>query len=229
MAEKDLKALEDDARRIADPAKRAEHMRLIGKMRRSMEMPKETGRSTRPSFGFGPPLFQGYRIGTWVRLLLGVVAFLALCFSLILIMTSVAILLEGHWTLRSGVLLGSALFVAAISVASLYVLSRERMEPVPNDQQRLIIKEFARRKLKFQLSVLGMMGLVAANFVFDWPLSSSIPFSGYWVTALFFIGYLLLGKVFWRCPSCSAQLSFTNKYADRQSIRTCPYCHARLQ
>lgn len=90
-----------------------------------------------------------------------------------------------------------------------------------------IAKRFARQKLLFQLCALGLFAFMLLAI---W-LGRALP-KGYvvaFVTVGFFGGYWVLGRTFWRCPACGARLSFTSRYLDRQSINSCPGCHATLQ
>jgi len=164
-----------------------------------------------------------------LKLGLGSVVFLALCVSLIFLVLPIGRLLEGDTSTGTFILWVIAL-VAMITLATLlYILGRKSKKEREEIERSPIARQFAKQKLRFQISSLVLIASTVLTIVITAPFAKSYPAIAYIVSASFFFGYWILGRVFWRCPGCGVRLSFMLRWSDHQSIENCPSCHVKLQ
>jgi ribosomal protein S27AE len=229
MKEEELNALERDAKALRDPNDRAEALKALAELRAAQsdfELELKTAARTVPR----SPDFRNFSLVKLVKLIFGAAAFLALCASLIFLVMPVGRLLEGDTSPGTLSQLSVALSAVAAFAMLLYVLGRKSQTERDALERNPIARQFARQKFMFQLSALGLLAVT----VFTIVLTASALKEYRSVAALivplgFLFGYWLLGQKFWRCPACGHQLSFMRRHMDRQSIQSCPSCHATLQ
>ncbi len=166
-----------------------------------------------------------------VKLFFGAMTFIALCFSLIFLVLTAAVIVDGDTSAKAFVALSISQAAVASSSAILYLLARKSKKERFAQERNPISLQFAKQKILFQLSVFGLI-IFTVFVIFLTTTIKENRFAHYIIffnSCFFFFAYWLLGRMFWYCPGCGARLSFTNKYTDRQYIQSCPHCHARLQ
>lgn len=231
MKEEELNALEKDTKALRDPGGREEALKALAELRAAQsnfELELKAAAHTIPR----PPDFKNFNLVKLVKLLFGAAAFVALCASLIFLVMPVGLLLEGDTSTGTYSLLSAALSAVATSAAILYLLGRKSQKERAALERNPIAKQFAKQKLLFQISALGLFALTVTAIVLARPFLLQYRVAPHVVSfsfVLYFLGYWLLGRKFWRCPACGVRLSFMRKHRDRQSIQNCPSCHATLQ
>lgn len=176
-----------------------------------------------------PPHFAGSTPLGLVKLLAGALVFLALCGSLIYLVLPVGRVLDGDVGISSITQLVIALALVSLTSTALYLLARK---PRPEREAlagSLVAKQFAKRKLHFQLSSLGLVALAILGMLIAVKGFQAGKASAYITVAFVAVGYWLLGRTLWRCPACGYRLSFLRRYHDTQAIKHCPACHVQLQ
>ncbi len=175
------------------------------------------------------PHFANFRAIAFVKLIFGAIVFLALCGSFIYLVVPVGRILEGDVDISSATQLAIALSLVSATAMALYFLARKPHAERDALAGSLVEKQFARRKLYFQLSSLGLVALAVCGMAIARKLlhvESSIILP---TLAFIGLGYWALGRTLWRCPACGHRLSFLRRYQDTQAIGNCPACHVQLQ
>lgn len=228
MNEKEIDALEKNAMLLRSAKDREEALKAVAELRSLRTIldreAKFAVRKTPRS-----PDFRDFSFVKLVKLAFGAVAFLALCASLIFFALSVGYLLEGDTSTGTFTLLSIALSAIAATATILYLLGRKSQTERDVLERNPIARQFAKQKLLFQISALGLLVFTVFAITITASAVKEYGVAPYVVTFAFFFGYWLIGRKFWRCPSCGHQLSFLGKSIDRQSIQSCPSCHATLQ
>lgn len=176
-----------------------------------------------------PPHFEDVTPPALVKLIAGAVVFLAMCGALIFLVVSLGRLVGGNIGATAINQFAIALSSVIVSATVLYLLARKPRAEREALAENSIARQFAKRKLYFQLSSLGIVALSIAAMVISvkvYRVESSIELV---VVAVIFVGYWMLGRTFWRCPACGHQLSFLHRGSDTQAIKKCPNCDAQLQ
>jgi hypothetical protein len=228
LPEEELGTLERDARALHNPKYREAALKALAELKKAQAdfelQLKTAARGVRLS-----PDFKDLGLIKLVKLVLGAVTFLVLCASLIFVVLPVGQLLEGDTSSGTFMLLLAALSAVATSAAILYLLGRKSKKERDELDRDPIAGKFARQKLLFQISTLGLLAFTVTAIVLTRMVIREYPPVIYGAVFFFAFGYWLLGRKFWRCPACGYQLSFSRKLVDRQSIQSCPSCHATLQ
>lgn len=228
MKEEELNALERDAKALRDPKDREEALKALAELRAAQsdfEIKLKAAVRTVPR----SPDFKNFSLVKLVKLVFGAAAFLALCASLIFLVLPIGHLLEGDTSTGTFTLLSLALSAIAASAAFLYLLGRKSQEEREALERNPIARQFAKQKLLFQLSALGLLAFTVLAVVLTASVLKEYRVAPYVVSFGFLFGYWVLGQKFWRCPGCGTRLPFMRRYRDRQSIQNCPSCHATLQ
>lgn len=235
MKDEELNALERDSKALRDPKDRAEALKALTELRaadaelKKVQAKFELERKAAVRTALRSSDFKNYSIGKFVKLLFGAVAFLALCASLIFLALPVGHLIEGDTSGGTFTLLAIALSAVAASATILHLLSRKSEKEREALERNPVARQFAKQKLLFQLSALGLFAFTVLAIVLTASFLKKYSVAPYILSFSFLFVYWLLGRKFWRCPGCGAQLSFMNRHRDRQSIQNCPSCHATLQ
>ena len=231
MKEEELNALERDAKALRDPKDREEALKALAELRAAQSnFERELKAAARTVVR--SPDFKNYNISKFVKLVFGAAAFIALCASLIFLVMPVGLLLEGNTSTGAFTLLSAALSAVVASAAILYLLGRKSQEERDALERNPTARQFAKQKLLFQISTLGLFAVTVTAIVLTRQLLLQyrvVPYVVSFSFVLIFFGYWLLGRKFWRCPACGIRLSFMHRSRDRQSIENCPSCHATLQ
>lgn len=228
MKEEELNALERDAKALRDPKLREEALKALAELKAAQsnfELEKQSAARVVPR----PPDFKNYSIGKFVRLLFGVAVFFALCISLMSLVLPIGRLLAGDISGATFALLMIIISAIAVSAMTLYLLSRKAQKERETLERNPIAKQFAKQKLLFQISALGLLVLTVFSIIFTASVIQEHRATAYVMSGSFLFAYWLLGRKFWRCPGCGTRLSFMTRYTDRQSVQKCSTCHATLQ
>lgn len=228
MKEEELITLERDAKTLCDTKDREEALNALAELKAGQSNFECEIRTTDRAV-LRSPGFRSYGFIKFVKLVFGAMAFLTLCASLIFLMISIGSLLDGNASTATLTLLSASLSAAAGSSAILYFMGRKSPEEKEALDRNPVARQFAQQKLLFQLLTLGLLALTVMAIALTAFVITEYRVASYILSFTFFFGYWLLGRTFWRCPACGVRLSFMNKHQDRQSIQSCPNCHATLQ
>src|SRR5581483_10955317 len=124
MNEEELNALERDAKALRDAKLREDALKALAELRAAQsnfELEKQAAARAVPR----SPDFKNYSIGKFVKLLFGVVAFLALCISLMSLVLPIGRLVEGDTSGGTFAVLMIVISAIAVSAMTLYLLSRK--------------------------------------------------------------------------------------------------------
>lgn len=176
-----------------------------------------------------PPHFAGSTPLRFLKLLAGALVFLILCGLLIYLVFPVGRVLDGDVSISSITQLVIALALVSLTSTALYLLARKPRAEREALAGSLVAKQFAKRKLHFQLSSLGLVALAILGMLIAVKGFQAAKTSAYIAVAFVAGGYWLLGRTLWRCPACGYHLSFLRRYRDTQAIKHCPACHVQLQ
>lgn len=175
------------------------------------------------------PHFANFTAIAFVKLIFGAIVFLALCGSLIYLVVPVGRILEGDVGISSATQLAFALSLVSATAVALYFLARKPRAERDALASSLVAKQFARRKLYFQLSSLGVVASAILGMVIAVKIFQVGGVIVYVTVAWVAIGYWAIGRALWRCPACGHRLSFLQRDIDTQAIKACPACHVQLQ
>lgn len=186
-------------------------------------------RSARTSAASGSVPFANSTPLDLLKLLAGTLVFLALCGSLIFLVFPVGRVIDGDIGMSSITQLISALSLVALTSTVLYFLARKPQAERAALAGNLVAKQFAKRKLYFQVSSLGLVALAILGMAIAAKGFQVGEVSVLFALAFVVVGYRALGRTLWRCPACGYRLSFLHRGTDTQSIESCPACHVQLQ
>ncbi|HEV7609970.1 MAG TPA: zinc-ribbon domain-containing protein [Steroidobacteraceae bacterium] len=229
MAGADLNELEQQARALHDPKDREEALKAIAELRAMREgrfqLPNPpTPPSPPPSF---PPDVREVgrnRLAAAVKLLIGTLAFLALCVSLVSLVLPIGVLLDGDATAPTYWLLSAAASAVLVSAIVLWLAARQPRAQREAITQDPVARHFARQKLFLAFSTGGLMVLNISAMVVILRAERDLRFLIYVVMFAFLFGTWMLSRAFWRCPKCGNSLPISVVRFDG----SCPYCRTRF-
>jgi len=228
MKEEELNNLERDAQTLPDPKDREELMNAIAELREAQSNFDLERKAVVPTER-NKPKFRDYSFTKFVKIIFGAIIFLVLCLSLLVLVLPLVHHFNGDTSINIIKLFSTVFPVVIASAMILYFLVRKSHKEREALKLNSIAQQFAKQKLIFQLSTIGLIVFTVFVIVVTAPVIKEYSASGYVVAFGFFLGYWLLGRKFWRCPSCGYRLSFLNKHRDRGSIKYCSNCNATLQ